>query len=188
MYTLAMMEPDIIAIRAEPEIGEWAERLAVEPPYMPAYCKLLVAYYMRAPDVDYAKSRLKLGAMPSLLGFARHIRVSLATIDAWIMEHPDFAVAAQTARSIEREWLIAAGLSGHVDGRIAKLVLANRHGWVDRAELSGPGGSAVSVDLDAYIRLDHKRQLAAEVGPSRDFEGEEKKGEVSNEKTEEAEG
>lgn len=86
----------------------------------------------------------------SLTAFAGSIRVSRATINNWMAEHPEFLEATrvgQALRTMKLEQGLISGESGpKVHGHIFALKNADPEGWKDKVETEHTGRVVVNLN------------------------------------------
>lgn len=115
--------------------------------YKPEYCQQLIDYFSIEPldivqdteinDPDGSKriSRRLPQRFPWFEGFARKIGVHRNTLKNWCNEHPEFAEAYETAKDLQREFLVDIGLSGTTSASFAIFTMKNVCGWRDERDL-----------------------------------------------------
>lgn len=115
--------------------------------YKPEYCQQLIDYFSIEPldivqdteinDPDGSKriSRRLPQRFPWFEGFARKIGVHRNTLKNWCAEHPEFAEAYDTAKDLQREFLVDIGLSGAASASFAIFTMKNVCGWRDERDL-----------------------------------------------------
>lgn len=115
--------------------------------YKPEYCQQLIDYFSIEPleiireqeitDTDGGKyiSRRLPQRFPWFEGFARKIGVHRNTLKNWCAEHPEFAEAYETAKDLQREFLVDIGLSGTTSASFAIFTMKNVCGWRDERDL-----------------------------------------------------
>ena len=115
--------------------------------YKPEYCQQLIDYFSIEPldiiqdteinDPDGSKriSRRLPRRFPWFEGFARKIGVHRNTLKNWCDEHPEFAEAYETAKDLQREFLVDIGLSGATSASFAIFTMKNVCGWRDERDL-----------------------------------------------------
>jgi hypothetical protein len=70
---------------------------------------------------------------PSVIGFARTLRVARSTIYKWAQEHPDFSDTLEHIGSEQEFTVLDKALVGEYVAPLAKLVLAN-HDYSDKTQ------------------------------------------------------
>ena len=70
---------------------------------------------------------------PSVIGFARSLRVARSTIYKWAQEHPEFSDTLEHIGSEQEFTVLDKALVGDYVAPIAKLVLAN-HDYSDKVQ------------------------------------------------------
>lgn len=115
--------------------------------YKPEYCQQLIDYFSIEPleiireqeitDTEGGKyiSRRLPQRFPWFEGFARKIGVHRNTLKNWCAEHPEFAEAYDTAKDLQREFLVDIGLSGATSASFAIFTMKNVCGWRDERDL-----------------------------------------------------
>lgn len=115
--------------------------------YKPEYCQQLIDYFSIDPtkitedetvssaDGDKLIARRMPQRMPWLEGFARKIGVHRNTLRDWCDLHPEFAEAYETAKDLQREFLVDIGLSGATSSSFAIFTMKNVCGWRDERDL-----------------------------------------------------
>lgn len=115
--------------------------------YKPEYCQQLIDYFSIEPleiireqeitGTDGGKyvSRRLPQRFPWFEGFARKIGVHRNTLKNWCAEHPEFAEAYETAKDLQREFLVDIGLSGATSASFAIFTMKNVCGWRDERDL-----------------------------------------------------
>lgn len=115
--------------------------------YKPEYCQQLIDYFSIEPlkivaeqkiigpeGGKYVSRRLP-QRFPWFEGFARKIGVHRNTLKNWCNEHPEFAEAYETAKDLQREFLVDIGLSGATSASFAIFTMKNVCGWRDERDL-----------------------------------------------------
>ena len=115
--------------------------------YKSEYCQQLIDYFSIEPleiireqeitDTEGGKyiSRRLPQRFPWFEGFARKIGVHRNTLKNWCTEHPEFAEAYETAKDLQREFLVDIGLSGATSASFAIFTMKNVCGWRDERDL-----------------------------------------------------
>lgn len=115
--------------------------------YKPEYCQQLIDYFSIEPleiireqetigtDGDKYISRRLPQRFPWFEGFARKIGVHRNTLKNWCNEYPEFAEAYETAKDLQREFLVDIGLSGATSASFAIFTMKNVCGWRDERDL-----------------------------------------------------
>ena len=115
--------------------------------YKPEYCQQLIDYFsieplevIREQEITgteggkYVSRRLP-QRFPWFEGFARKIGVHRNTLKNWCDEYPEFAEAYDTAKDLQREFLVDIGLSGATSASFAIFTMKNVCGWRDERDL-----------------------------------------------------
>lgn len=115
--------------------------------YKPEYCQQLIDYFSIEP-LGVIREQETIGAegskyvsrrlpqrFPWFEGFARKIGVHRNTLKNWCNEHPEFAEAYETAKDLQREFLVDIGLSGATSASFAIFTMKNVCGWRDERDL-----------------------------------------------------
>lgn len=115
--------------------------------YKPEYCQQLIDYFSIEPleiireqeitNTDGGKyiSRRLPQRFPWFEGFARKIGVHRNTLKNWRAEHPEFAEAYDTAKDLQREFIVDVALSGAAPPSFAIFTMKNVCGWRDERDL-----------------------------------------------------
>jgi hypothetical protein len=115
--------------------------------YKPEYCQQLIDYFSIDPtkitadetvssaDGDKLIARRTPQRMPWLEGFARKIGVHRNTLRDWCDLHPEFAEAYETAKDLQREFIVDVALSGAAPASFAIFTMKNVCGWRDERDL-----------------------------------------------------
>lgn len=115
--------------------------------YKPEYCQQLIDYFSIEPleiireqeitGTDGGKyvSRRLPQRFPWFEGFARSIGVHRNTLKNWCAEHPEFAEAYDTAKDLQREFIVDVALSGAAPPSFAIFTMKNVCGWRDERDL-----------------------------------------------------
>lgn len=115
--------------------------------YKPEYCQQLIDYFSIEPlkivseqkiigpeGGKYVSRRLP-QRFPWFEGFARKIGVHRNTLKNWCAEHPEFAEAYETAKDLQREFIVDVALSGAAPPSFAIFTMKNVCGWRDERDL-----------------------------------------------------
>ena len=115
--------------------------------YKPEYCQQLIDYFSIEPlkivaeqkiigpeGGKYVSRRLP-QRFPWFEGFARKIGVHRNTLKNWCAEHPEFAEAYDTAKDLQREFIVDVALSGAAPPSFAIFTMKNVCGWRDERDL-----------------------------------------------------
>lgn len=115
--------------------------------YKPEYCQQLIDYFsiepleiIREQEITgteggkYISRRLP-QRFPWFEGFARKIGVHRNTLKNWCAEHPEFAEAYDTAKDLQREFIVDVALSGAAPPSFAIFTMKNVCGWRDERDL-----------------------------------------------------
>lgn len=115
--------------------------------YKPEYCQQLIDYFsieplkivaeqkIIGPDGGKYVSRRLPQRFPWFEGFARKIGVHRNTLKNWCAEHPEFAEAYETAKDLQREFIVDVALSGAAPPSFAIFTMKNVCGWRDERDL-----------------------------------------------------
>ena len=115
--------------------------------YKPEYCQQLIDYFSIEPleiireqeitdtEGDKYISRRLPQRFPWFEGFARKIGVHRNTLKNWCNEHPEFAEAYDTAKDLQREFIVDVALSGAAPPSFAIFTMKNVCGWRDERDL-----------------------------------------------------
>lgn len=115
--------------------------------YKPEYCQQLIDYFSIEPLKIVAEQKI-IGTeggkyvsrrlpqrFPWFEGFARKIGVHRNTLKNWCAEHPEFAEAYDTAKDLQREFIVDVALSGAAPPSFAIFTMKNICGWRDERDL-----------------------------------------------------
>ena len=115
--------------------------------YKPEYCQQLIDHFSIEPlkivaeqkiigpeGGKYVSRRLP-QRFPWFEGFARKIGVHRNTLKNWCAEHPEFAEAYDTAKDLQREFIVDVALSGAAPPSFAIFTMKNVCGWRDERDL-----------------------------------------------------
>ena len=125
--------------------------------YKPAFCQKIDKYIeecLSEPEEGQAKER----KLPTRVGFALSINVSLDTIDAWGKKYPDFSGALKKISNNQREQLINRSFNGTGNANIGKMLLSANHGLREKTEID-IGLNKSTVTLLGIIDGSNKGQL-----------------------------
>lgn len=115
--------------------------------YKSEYCQQLIDYFsiepleiIREQEITGAEggkyvSRRLPQRFPWFEGFARKIGVHRNTLKNWCAEHPEFAEAYETAKDLQREFIVDVALSGAAPPSFAIFTMKNVCGWRDERDL-----------------------------------------------------
>lgn len=102
---------------------------------------------------DYLKNYRELGDMiPSVVGLADELCVSVKTLYNWSEKHPQFLHMLERINARQHRTLLSGGLSGEMNSNITKLVLA-KHDYSDRTQtdVTSGGESIVPTGLQRTL-------------------------------------
>ena len=115
--------------------------------YKPEYCQQLIDYFSIEPLKIVAEQKI-IGTeggkyvsrrlpqrFPWFEGFARKIGVHRNTLKNWCAEYPEFAEAYDTAKDLQREFIVDVALSGAAPPSFAIFTMKNVCGWRDERDL-----------------------------------------------------
>lgn len=115
--------------------------------YKPEYCQQLIDYFSIEPLKIVAEQKI-IGTeggkyvsrrlpqrFPWFEGFARKIGVHRNTLKNWCAEHPEFVEAYDTAKDLQREFIVDVALSGAAPPSFAIFTMKNVCGWRDERDL-----------------------------------------------------
>lgn len=129
------------------ELSRQTEQPGQPTKYKPEYCQQLIDYFSIEPleiireqeitGTDGGKyvSRRLPQRFPWFEGFARKIGVHRNTLKNWCTEHPEFAEAYETAKDLQREFIVDVALSGAAPPSFAIFTMKNVCGWRDERDL-----------------------------------------------------
>ena len=112
--------------------------------YDPARTPERAQAYIDAPRSETVR-------IPTLEGLAVFLNVSRSTIYEWADKYPEFSDILEQAMARQAQGLIENGLTGTYNSTITKLLLT-KHGYVDKQEITGAGGSKLFDDKEAKAR------------------------------------
>ena len=131
--------------------------------YKPVYCQALIDFFDVEPwesqkiehfeDGELVRTedgKRQYRAMPTLLKFAKSIKVCYATIYNWVTpEHPSyqpkFLDTYNRAKQLRKEWLIDVGLSGLAPANSFKFVAVNLTDMSDKQDYNIDGSLEVII-------------------------------------------
>jgi len=102
---------------------------------------------------DYLKNYRELGDMiPSVVGLADELCVSVKTLYNWSEKHPQFLHMLERINSRQHRVLLSGGLSGEMNSNITKLVLA-KHDYSDKTQtdVTSGGESIVRTGMQCTL-------------------------------------
>ena len=115
--------------------------------YKSEYCQQLIDYFSIEP-LEIIREQEIIGSeggkyisrrlpqrFPWFEGFARKIGVHRNTLKNWCAEHPEFAEAYDTAKDLQREFIVDVALSGAAPPSFAIFTMKNVCGWRDERDL-----------------------------------------------------
>jgi hypothetical protein len=127
--------------------------------YKPEYCKALVDFF----DVEInifkdVSSTNKDGStkewteeeaspLPTFLKFAKSISVSYDILLDWEKKYIQFHHAYNTAKELQKHFIIENTLRNNYQGYFAGLMMKNMHGWRDKTELESTVNHKVSMPM-----------------------------------------
>lgn len=101
--------------------------------------------------------------LPTIEGFATHLRVAVKTLYNWAETDNDFLQALEDIKTAQRERLLEKGLSGDYNPTIAKLILSSNHGMKERVDQTTddqPLPTPVTVNNFKHLSDDELIKLA----------------------------
>lgn len=104
------------------------------------------------------KDRLTV-VLPTIERYAIYLKVNRDTLYEWSRVHPEFKLALERIKTIQKQILIEKGLQGTYNAAIAKLILINNHGMYDATDLTS-GGEKISSFTDEQAEKIAKRILS----------------------------
>lgn len=119
--------------------------------YDPKLCEEIINFFDIAPYYerkitttgknDYCKEETidVANDLPHLITFARHIGVSIDTLNEWTRKHPEFSEALKTAKAINERMLAVNALKGLYQSTFSIFMAKNKFGWRDEQHLKGEG-------------------------------------------------
>ena len=112
--------------------------------YNPKYCVELIEFFSKDPlaindDSISEKGGWRKERLPSRIpwfeAFARKIGVHVDTLHEWRKVYPEFSEAYNTAKDLQREFLVDLGMSGKAPSSFAIFTMKNVCGWRDEKDL-----------------------------------------------------
>jgi hypothetical protein len=82
--------------------------------------------------------------VPTIAGLSLYIDCHRSTIYDWSKENQEFSDITIKIMAKQERGLLKGGLAGSYNASISKLMLT-KHGYSDKQELSGPGGSPIQI-------------------------------------------
>jgi hypothetical protein len=129
--------------------------------YDPKYCEELIKFFDIEPHFETpvlttykdgtTKEEIKFipADLPTLAGFARHIKVSRDTINEWTRKHDEFSDAIKYAKDLQEHILITNGLKGLYAQPFAIMATKNIMAWRDKQEMTTDGTLEVIVKRES---------------------------------------
>jgi hypothetical protein len=138
-----------------------AKRKAGQPTrYKPDYCRDIVSFFEKAPKWQEINDSHSEGfqnntrykhvpaPMPTFFRYAEKIGVSDNTLDNWTKKNPEFFVAYNKCKELQKEWLIEIGLSGMTPPASFIFVAKNVTGMRDKTEVDlGNNGKPFEIKM-----------------------------------------
>lgn len=104
------------------------------------------------PEKGYVQYKKTLKVkIPTIEGYAEFIKIHRSTLYDWELIYPEFALALDRIRSIQKIRLIQKGLEGTYNPAIAKFILSSNHGMTERSDVT-TGGKEISNFDESQIR------------------------------------
>lgn len=145
--------------------GDKGKRKAGQPTkYKPAHCQALIDFFDVEPweqqkiehfddegrVIKTEEGKRVYRRMPTLRGFAKHIKTCIATVYNWLdQDHasyqPKFLDSYNIAREYRTDWLIDVGLSGLAPANSFKFVAVNCTDMRDKQEHELTGDLIVNI-------------------------------------------
>jgi len=126
--------------------------------YNAKYCKEMIAFFDKKPSYaskvittgrnDYEKIEEKLLPinLPTFERFASTLDVSVVTLDRWAKKHKKFCLAYEKCRELQKDILVANGLSGLYASNFAIFVAKNFTNMKDKTETDiTSGGKPIPI-------------------------------------------
>lgn len=121
--------------------------------YHPTYCQQLIAYMTKGGKRVVKPMSLShglqaggeivdhpIGHLPALFeGFARKLKVTMSTLQAWQASHAEFSVAWKQAKEIQLSKMVDGLLSGAYPAAPGIFAMKNMHGWRDQTDVKHSG-------------------------------------------------
>ena len=99
--------------------------------------------YKSVPDIK----------LPSIEGYAIFLGIGRDSLYDWEKVNPEFAVALEKIRSLQKEKLIKHGLEGTYNSTIAKLILSTNHGMHENNDITSKGDKISTFSDDQVNRI-----------------------------------
>jgi len=125
--------------------------------YHKRYCKQIIKYFDIEPNKevmvvttgknDYSKEEPKLfpNNLPTFERFAHTIGVHTDTLQEWVKKHKEFSVSYRKAQQLQKDMLVANGLTGLYQSNFAIFVAKNFTDMKDKAELEHSGELPIHI-------------------------------------------
>lgn len=122
--------------------------------YKHKYCKEIMQYFYDAVNTREKGIIVKI---PSYVGFALQIGVSVRTLQNWRNEWEDFKEACQWCDEILKEAIIGDCLGFKMHASFGKFLLSSRYGMKERVEIT-QDDSTVEVPKEVAELLAKRRE------------------------------
>jgi len=121
--------------------------------YLPEYCQQMVEYFDATPTLEQViakKTTNGLIEFPTFERFASKVGVTMNTIYNWCKEYPEFLLAYEKSKQMQKSFLMQAGLNELYNAGFAKFVAINCTDMRDKTEteLSGEISTRVTITVD----------------------------------------
>lgn len=144
--------------------------------YTPKYIKRVDKYIKMCVDeiyhfhkqsgkIDGYEEKIRVN-LPSVEGFAIHVKRARSTIYKWKEEQPDFAEALERIEVSQKKIVMDKGLSGHYNPVIAKLILTTNHGMREGLDITSAGKPTGAFSDEQVDRI--AERITARKGVSSD--------------------
>jgi len=104
--------------------------------------------------IHWVDKQYKANLFPTVTKFCRFINICVFTYYKWIKEHKDFSKANDTAKELQKDFLVENTLNGNYNPLFAKFVAINYSNMVDRKTIAGDEDNPIKID---YVSEGKKR-------------------------------
>lgn len=144
--------------------------------YDPKYCEEILKYFdiepYRVVEITHSDKQgrrwleyeERANDLPTLAGFAAHIKVNRDTLKEWAKVHPEFSAAYKHAKELQERILVTNALKNLYAQPFAVFTAKNILGWRDKTdtEISGKNGGPIEQKTETTISLDERLNKALE--------------------------
>lgn len=129
--------------------------------YKPEYCKAIIKFFDIEPYKEVVKKRytrkdgeiceefaLRANDLRFFSQFSRSIGVSTDSLNAWCTQYPEFSVAYNSAKEMQKEHLVINGLQENFSGYFSVFTAKNITDMRDKVE------SEVNVNFSAKMIME----------------------------------